>query len=71
MTMNASGAAIAAVAALLVGTVAVPVAHAEDANVACQGVNACKGANSCKGQGFLLLSQAECGAATAKAKPSK
>ncbi|HYB12468.1 MAG TPA: hypothetical protein VEG67_03290 [Myxococcota bacterium] len=54
---------------------------ASNAKVKCEGVNSCKGhsdcksaANSCKGQngcagkGFVMMSQAECDAAKAKAK---
>lgn len=74
-------AALAGAAALLFSTVAVPVAHAGDAKVKCEGVNSCKGTsacatkanacrgqNSCKGQGFLELTKAQCDAEKAKLK---
>jgi uncharacterized membrane protein len=75
-----SHAALAAAAAVLFSTASLSTAHADDAKVKCQGVNsckghsacksasnACKGQNSCKGQGFLMMSQADCDAARAKA----
>lgn len=77
--VQVSGAAIAAAAALMFATVAVPQAHAEDAKIKCEGVNSCKGTsacatahnacqgqNKCKGQGYLMLSKADCDAAKAK-----
>jgi hypothetical protein len=80
-TSKLSGAAIAPAAALMFGNVALNVAHADEAKVKCEGVNACKGQsacatahnacqgqNSCKGQGYLKLTQAECDAAKAKAE---
>lgn len=76
-----SGAALAAVAAVLFSAVPVTTASATEAKVHCQGVNACKGQsacktasneckgqNSCKGQGFVEMTQKECTAAKAKAK---
>jgi hypothetical protein len=64
---------------MLFGSVAAPVASAEEAKIHCTGVNACKGKsacataknacqgqNACKGQGYLLMTQAECDAAKAK-----
>jgi uncharacterized membrane protein len=75
--------ALAAAAALLFNVAAVPMAHAADAKVKCEGVNSCKGTsacataksscqgqNSCKGQGFLQLTKSECDAAKAKLKKS-
>jgi hypothetical protein len=77
-----SGSAIAAAAALLFTSIAIPVAHATEAKLQCDGVNACKGTsacgtannscagqNACKGQGWLLLTQADCDAAKAKINP--
>jgi len=56
------------------------VARADEGKVKCEGVNsckghsacksannACKGQNSCKGKGFMMMTQAECEAAKAKA----
>ncbi len=76
-----SGAAVAAAAALLFGTLAMTTASAEEAKVHCDGVNACKGQsacksatnsckgqNSCKGKGFAEMTQKDCDAAKAKAK---
>ena len=81
MPINTSGAAIAAVAAILFNVVPVSTAGAAEAKVQCEGVNACKGQsscktahnackgqNSCKGQGFLELTKKECAAAKAKAQ---
>jgi hypothetical protein len=75
-----SGVALAAAAAVVFSTAAVTTARADDAKVKCQGVNsckghsacksannACKGQNSCKGQGFMMMTQADCDAAKAKA----
>lgn len=55
-----------------------------EAKVKCEGVNSCKGhsdcksaknsckgKNGCSGQGFMMMSQAECDAAKAKAKEEK
>jgi hypothetical protein len=55
-----------------------------EAKVKCEGVNdckghgecstaknSCKGKNGCAGQGFLMLTQAECDAAKAKAAEKK
>lgn len=83
MKKMSTGAAVAAAAAMLFGTVAVAPAHAEAAKMKCEGVNSCKGTsacatgksacqghNSCKGQGYLLLTKAECDAAKAKLKKS-
>jgi hypothetical protein len=74
-----SGAAFATAAALVFGSMTLNVAHADEAKVKCEGVNACKGQsacatahnacqgqNSCKGQGYLKLTKAECDAAKAK-----
>lgn len=76
-----SGLALATTAALLFNVASIGTAQAEEAKVACTGVNACKGQsacktakseckgmNGCKGQGFLELSKKECNAAQAKAK---
>jgi len=81
MKTLSTGAAVAAAAAMLFGSVAVAPAHAEGAKVKCEGVNSCKGTsacataknacqghNSCKGTGYLLMTKAECDAAKAKAK---
>ena len=81
MPINTSGAALAAVAAVLFNVLPVNTAGATEAKVQCEGVNACKGQsscktahnackgqNSCKGQGFLELTQKECAAAKAKAQ---
>lgn len=81
MPINTSGAALAAVAAILLNVVPVSTAGATEAKVQCEGVNACKGQsacktatngckgqNSCKGQGFLELTKSECAAAKAKAQ---
>jgi hypothetical protein len=81
---NTSAATLATAAAMLFGTVLVSTAFAgSDDKTHCAGVNACKGQsacksannackgqNSCKGKGFLELTQAQCDAAKAKAKPS-
>jgi hypothetical protein len=77
-----SSLALATAAAVMFSTAPLTAANAADeAKVKCEGVNACKGAsacstaanacagkNACKGHGFLMLSQAECDAAKAKAK---
>lgn len=76
-----SGLALATTAALLFNVASIGTVHAEEAKVACTGVNACKGQsacktaqseckgmNGCKGQGFLELSKKECTAAQTKAK---
>jgi hypothetical protein len=57
---------------------------ADDAKVKCDGANACKGKssckgaenscagkNACKGKGFLMVSDAECKEAKAKAESEK
>ncbi|HTV52953.1 MAG TPA: hypothetical protein VME21_17300 [Steroidobacteraceae bacterium] len=80
-TKKLGGAAIATAAALLIGSLTLSTASADEAKVKCMGVNsckgqsacksaqhACKGMNSCKGQGFLEMSKADCHAAKAKAK---
>ena len=75
-----------AAAALFLGGPA-GAAHAEEpgeALVKCEGVNscqghsdcksaqnACKGKNGCGGQGFLMMTEAECDAAKAKAAEKK
>jgi uncharacterized membrane protein len=76
----ASGAALAAAAAMFLssGIVSTAVA-AEAAKVKCEGVNSCKGTsecksadnsckgqNTCKGHGWVTLSDEECKAAKAK-----
>ena len=79
------GAAIAAAAAVLFGSLPMTAVHADEAKVKCMGVNSCKGTsacatptnacqgqNSCKGKGYLVLTQAECDAAkAAMAKEAK
>lgn len=75
-----SGVALAAAAAVVFSSAPLRAAHADDAKVKCQGVNsckghsacksannACKGQNSCKGKGYMMMTQAECDAAKAKA----
>jgi hypothetical protein len=77
-----SSLALATAAAMMFSTAPLTAANAADeAKVKCEGVNACKGTgscqtsanscagkNACKGHGFLMLSQADCDAAKAKAK---
>jgi hypothetical protein len=76
-----SGLALATTAALLFGTASLGTAQAEEAKIACNGVNGCKGQsacktaqneckgmNACKGQGFVEMTKKECTAAQAKAK---
>jgi len=78
--------ASAAAALFLAGAAAAAHADqsATDAKVKCEGVNSCKGhgecksvSNSCKGkngcagQGFMMMSQADCDAAKAKAAQKK
>ena len=76
-----SSLALATAAAVMFSTAPLTGAHAEEAKVKCEGVNACKGTsacgtaanacagkNSCKGHGFLMLTKAECDAAKAKLK---
>jgi hypothetical protein len=77
--------ASAAAALFLAGmTGAGQAAESTDAKVKCEGVNSCKGhgecktaRNSCKGQngcggqGFLMMTEAECDAAKAKAAEKK
>lgn len=79
-----SGIAMAAAAALLIGTAPLSAHAADAAKVKCEGVNGCKGTsacktatsacqgqNSCKGKGHLLLSQSDCDAAKTKMKAAK
>jgi len=79
-----SGIAMAAAAAMLLGSVSLTANAADAAKVKCEGVNGCKGTsacktatsacqgqNSCKGKGFLQLSQADCDAAKAKMSAKK
>jgi hypothetical protein len=81
MKNSSKAAMIATAAALLFGSIAVPVGAADEAKVKCEGANACKGKsacataknacagqNSCKGQGYVELSKAECDAAKAEMK---
>lgn len=84
VTLSASGAALAAAAAMLFSMAPIGVATAADeAKIHCTGVNACKGQsacksatnackgqNSCKGQGFKEMTQKECDAAKAAQKKS-
>ena len=77
-----SSLALATAAAVMFSSAPLTAANAADeAKVKCEGVNACKGKgacstasnacagkNSCGGKGFLMLTQAECDAAKAKAK---
>ena len=76
-----SSLALATAAAVMFSSAPLSAAHADEAKVKCEGVNACKGTsacgtatnacagkNACKGQGFLMLSKAECDAAKAKLK---
>ena len=77
-----SSLALATAAAVMFSTAPLTAANAADeAKVKCEGVNACKGTsacgtsanacagkNACKGKGFLMMTQAECDAAKAKAK---
>ena len=80
-TKKVGGAAVAAAAGLLFGSLAAGTAGADEAKVKCMGANsckgqsacksgqhACKGMNSCKGQGFLEMSKADCATAKSKAK---
>ena len=76
-----------AAAALFLAGLAGPAGAEEsgkEAKVKCEGVNsckghgecktasnACKGQNGCGGEGFLMLTQAECDAAKAKAAEKK
>ena len=73
--------ALATAAAVMFSSAPLTAAHADEAKVKCEGVNACKGTsacgtaanacagkNACKGTGFLMLSKAECDAAKAKLK---
>jgi hypothetical protein len=84
MTTRVTGAAIAAAAAVMFGSMAVTTASADEATVKCEGVNACKGQsacatahnacqgqNSCKGKGYLVLTQSECDAAKAEMNKKK
>ena len=81
ITVKTTGAALATAAALMFSTAAITTAHAEDAKIHCDGVNACKGQgscksatnsckgqNSCKGKSFTEMSKKDCDAAKAKAK---
>jgi hypothetical protein len=76
-----SSLALATAAAVMFSTAPLTGAHAEEAKVKCEGVNACKGTgacqsasnqcagkNSCKGKGFVMLTKADCDAAKAKLK---
>ena len=77
-----SSLALATAAAVMFSSAPLTAANAADeAKVKCEGVNTCKGKgacstasnacagkNSCGGKGFLMLTQAECDAAKAKAK---
>ena len=77
-----SSLALATAAAVMFSSAPLTAANAADeAKVKCEGVNACKGKgacgtasnacagkNACGGKGFLMLTQAECDAAKAKAK---
>jgi len=76
-----SGLALASAAALVFSSAPLTAAHADEAKVKCEGVNACKGTgacataanscagkNACKGTSFLMLSKADCDAAKAKLK---
>jgi hypothetical protein len=78
-----SSLALAAAAAIAFTAAPVATSLADDAKVACEGVNKCKGQgscatsknscagkNECKGQGVVQMTQAECDAAKAKAKKS-
>jgi len=79
--VNKTAALAAAAAALFLSNAPLAAsAHADEAKVKCEGVNACKGQgacsgadhdcsgkNACKGQGFVEMTQAECDAAKAKA----
>lgn len=73
--------ALAAAAAVMFSSAPLTAAHADEAKVKCEGVNACKGTtacataanscagkNACKGTGFLMLSKGDCDAAKAKLK---
>lgn len=79
MSKKFSSIALATTAALMFSAAPLMGAHADEAKVKCEGVNACKGQgacggksnscsgkNACKGQGFNMLSKAECDAAKAK-----
>ncbi|MBS0612849.1 MAG: hypothetical protein JSS24_06735 [Proteobacteria bacterium] len=81
LTKAISGTALAGAAAMLFATAPLAAAHAEEAKMHCQGVNACKGQsacksahnackgqNSCKGKGFLEMTKAACDAAKAEKK---
>ena len=78
-----TGIALAATAAGLFVTAGVTSAvAAEEGKIHCEGVNACKGKtdcksannackgqNACKGKGYVEMSEKDCKAAQAKAKP--
>jgi hypothetical protein len=79
-----TGIALAAAAAGMFMTVAIPSANAEEAKVMCEGVNACKGKsacktasnackgqNACKGHGVMEMTKAECDAMRAKVGAKK
>ena len=84
---NRSALVAAAAAALFLGGLAGAAHAEEtggEAKVKCEGVNsckghsdcksaqnACKGKNGCGGKGFLMMTQAECDAAKAKAAEKK
>jgi hypothetical protein len=85
--MKSKTTALASAAALLFAAGAAWADHHEEAKgekIKCEGVNSCHGKSACKtaknecagknacgGQGFLMLTQAECDAAKAKAKESQ
>ncbi len=86
MRIRSSLAASAAAALFLAGMAGAAHAEepGAEAKIKCEGVNSCKGhgecksaANACKGQngcggkGFMMMSQAECDAAKAKAAEKK
>jgi hypothetical protein len=76
-----SSLALATAAAVMFSTAPVTGAHADEAKVKCEGVNACKGQgqcataanscsgkNACKGHGIVMMTKADCDAAKAKLK---
>ena len=79
-----TGIALACAAAGMFVTAGIGNAIAAEGKVRCEGVNACKGKsdcksaknacspgqNACKGQGYVLMSEKDCKAAKAKAKPT-
>jgi len=79
MSKKFSSIALATTAALMFTTAPLMNAHADEAKVKCEGVNACKGQgacagkanscsgkNECKNKSFSMLPKAECDAAKAK-----